>query len=425
MTYQPDAKLHLATMTAAQEWRRFWSLPLAAALGEAISVLHVYSLGPFIGPLQQEFGWSRAQISLGITIASFGTAIFCIPIGILVDRVGPRRVGLPGVILLCGAFALLGTATGTMVNWLLLWGLVFLGILFSQATVWTSAVASRFERSRGLALAVTLCGASLGAAGFPILATWVIADYGGWRAAFFALGGFCAAVALPVLFLFFRGAQDTDRQQRAASKAAARELPGISFAEGVRSPALYKLVLASSLFSFSVVGLIVHFVPILTDRGTSPMAAAGIASLIGISSIFGRLGTGALLDRFPGHLVGSVAFLMAVCASVLLLLDGTNATSQVVAAIILGLNMGAEVDVIAYLAARHFGVKNFGSLFGTLMMALAVGTAFGPLAAGATFDNAATYEPFLLLTAVLMGIGAISLFSVGPAPAHVAPVQAT
>ena len=106
---------------AIAEWRSFWFLPFAAALGYSTSVIHVYSIGPFIEPLQQAFGWSRAQISIGLTISSFISAIFCIPVGILVDRTGPRRVGLIGVLLISAAFGLLGTMTGTMANWAALW----------------------------------------------------------------------------------------------------------------------------------------------------------------------------------------------------------------------------------------------------------------------------------------------------------------
>src|SRR5512139_2327697 len=112
---------------AAAEWRNFWLLPFAAALGYSTSVVHVYSMGPFIEPLQQAFGWSRAQISIGLTISSFISAIFCIPIGMLIDRIGPRRVGLVGVLLMSGALALLGTTTGTTANWVALWVTVAVG----------------------------------------------------------------------------------------------------------------------------------------------------------------------------------------------------------------------------------------------------------------------------------------------------------
>jgi predicted MFS family arabinose efflux permease len=302
-----------------------------------------------------------------------------------------------------------------MSNWLALWSVVAVGTFGVQATVWTSAVASRFEISRGLAFAITLCGASFSAAVFPIVATGLIGAYG-WRTAFMAMAGIWAALVFPTLLILFRGARDQKRDERAKRPDAASILAGASFSEGLRSPAIYKLLLAGAFFAFTAIGVVVHFVPILTDSGATPLSAAGIASLIGIFSIVGRLGTGVLLDKFPGHRVGAVAFLIPIVACALLLFDGANPVSQGVAAAIFGLTVGSEVDVIAYLAAKHFGLKNFGALYGVLQMALALGTAFGPLAAGAVFDRYESYSPFLMLTAIMMAAGAVSLLSLGPPP---------
>jgi MFS family permease len=395
---------------AKAEWRRFWFLPLTAALGAATSALCIYSLGPFMEPLSREFGWSRAQISVGISVATFSSGIFCVPIGILVDRVGPRCVGLIGVPAMSGVFALLSTTTGTTANWIGLWIGIAIGTMFVQPTVWTSAVASRFEASRGLAFAITLSGSSVAAIVNPVLATWLIGNYG-WRTAFAAMGGGWALLVFPILVMFFRGAQDTGPKERVAASSAV--LTGITVSEGLRSPALYKLLLAIALFTFTASGALVHFVPILTDRGATPLAAAGIASLIGIFSIVGRLGTGALLDRFPAHLIGATAFMLPILAAALLLWDGANPVSQSIAAATLGLTVGSEVDVIAYLAARHFGLKNFGALYGALLMALSLGAACGPLAAGAVFDRYGSYAPFLMLTMLTMPASAAALGSLG------------
>lgn len=393
------------------EWRRYGLLPIAAALGYATSVLHVYSMGAFIEPIQQDFAWSRAQTSSGLSIAAFLSAIFCIPIGVFIDRIGPRRVGLVGVVLMTGSVGLIGTATGGKTNWILLWTVVALGNLGVQATVWASAVNSRFEASRGLALAVTLSGASVAATILPVLATWLIGEYG-WRSAYMAMSGIWITLVFPVLFVCFRSAKDEGAEQ-AATQTSTPEvaLSGLTLKEGVRSPAFYKLLMASGMFAFTAVAVVVHFVPILTDSGAEPLAAAGIASLVGIFSVIGRLGTGALLDRFPGHRVGGLAFLIPLVGCSLLLVGDGNRASQSVAAAVFGLTLGSEVDVIAYLAARYFGMKNFGALYGALVMALALGTAFGPLAAGAVFDHYTSYDPFLVLTMALMGSSAVTLFT--------------
>ena len=184
------------------------------------------------------------------------------------------------------------------------------------------------------------------------------------------------------------------------------------------------MFIASLLFTFTLIALVVHFVPILKDRGADPMAAAGVASLVGLFSIVGRLGTGVLLDRFRASLVGAGAFMLPILAGALLLFWGQNPAAQSAAAAVIGLTLGSEVDVIVYLTTRHFGLKNFGALYGGLLTALSIGTAAGPLVAAAIYDAKGSYELFLWLTTLSMGMSALALaslpqpvFASGSAPA--------
>jgi MFS family permease len=392
------------------EWRQYPMLPIAAALGYATSVIHIYGLGPYIAPISHSFGWSRTQVTIGLTISTLVQAIFSLPIGLLVDKYGPRRFALSGILLTTAAFGILGTATGGTINWYALWGLLAVATLPAQATVWTSAVATRFEASRGLAFAITLCGASVAVVVFPLLGTWLIGMYG-WQKAVAVQGAIWAALAFPVIFLFFRGAHDASRGQAAIAKLDRPMLSGVSLGEGLRSTIYLRLLLASLLFTFTIIALVVHFVPILTDRGATPLAAAGIVSLVGIFSIVGRLATGLLLDRFRASRVGAVVFLLPVAGSLLLLTVGGTALGQAIAAALIGLTLGAEVDVIVYLTTRYFGLKSFGGLYGGLLTALSVGTATGPLSAAAVFDAYGSYAPFLWLTIAFMVASSLALLS--------------
>jgi len=375
-----------------------------------VAGLHVYGIGPLMGPLQQEFGWTRAQTLSGSAIVSLVVALASVPMGVLIDRLGPRRIGLIGVPLMCAAVASLSTATGTMTNWLALWALVAFGSIPVQATLWTSAVVSRFDAARGLALAVTLCGSSIGAFTFPLLSTWLEQTFD-WRHAFAGLGGIWAFVLLPFVFLFFRGAQDGVQ-----SRTAAGTMPGLTLAEALRSLAFYRLLFATGFFTFSIFGCVVNFVPILTDSGAAPITAASAASMIGVFSILGRLSTGAILDRLAAHLVGAVCFLIPIPACALLLTDAAGAGGYFVAAALFGVTLGAEIDVIAYLATRHFGLRNFGAIQGGLLCATALGAATGPLGAGATYDRYGSYALFLASTIVLMLASAFIIGTGGGAP---------
>jgi len=81
----------------------------------------------------------------------------------------------------------------------------------------------------------------------------------------------------------------------------------------------------------------------------------------------------------------------------------------------LGLTLGAEVDVIVYLTTRFFGLKNFGALYGGLLAALSIGTATGPLVASVIFDQTASYDPFFWLAIGLLLLSSLSLFTL-PTP---------
>ena len=156
--------MHSTLPGGGAEWRKYYMLPIAGALGYATSVIHIYGIGPYLGPISESFGWSRTQTTLGMTIATILQAVMSIPVGLAVDRYGPRRFGVIGVALLCAAFAALGLADGTLTQWYALWLVCSIASLPVQATVWTSAVATRFHASRGMAFAVTLCGASVATA---------------------------------------------------------------------------------------------------------------------------------------------------------------------------------------------------------------------------------------------------------------------
>jgi MFS family permease len=397
------------------EWRRYWPVVLAAALGHSATTLPVYSLGPFIVPLQQEFGWTRAQISLGGTITLAVSALLGLAVGLLIDRWGPRRVGLIGMVVMCSAYALLSTVSTNILSWFLHWALLGICGSWIQPTIWSGAVATRFDASRGLAIALTVSGAGIGAAVLPPLATFLIADYG-WRGGFIGIAAIWATVALPIIFLFFRGAQDGQKaRNRGERQAAGDALPGLTIAQGLRSPVLYKLGLAGMFFSFSAVGLIVHFVPVLESLGVARMTAAGIAGIIGLTSIAGRLATGFLLDRLPGDKVAMGALFLPTIAAALILSSHSTAGLSMAAAI-LGLSLGSEFDVLMYLATRHLGLKRFGMLFAVIMVFLAIGSASGPVVAGAIFDQFGSYTPYIWLLFPVVTVASLLIGFLGSYP---------
>jgi MFS family permease len=401
--------------TVREEWRVFWYLPLVAAFANIATVIHIYTLGPFMAPLEAEFGWSRAQISSAITVSNGINAGLGVLVGFLIDKYGPRRIGLIGICVMALAFASVSTATGSYANWIFLWFLISLGAAWTQPTIWTSAVSSRFDAGRGFAIAVTICGTSVGATMLPLIATEAIMNFG-WRWAYVAIAVGYFVLAFPLNFLFFRGAADTPaKAPKQAEPETPRVLAGMEAREAFRSLTFYRLSMAGLLFAFCAMASIVHFVPILTDRGLTPLEAASIAGLIGISSLIGRFITGYLLDRFRPERVALVAFGLPVFAA-LLMIYGEGPLAYSAAAIIIGASLGGEYDIIIYLTTRHFGLKRFGAIFSTVLVFLTAATATGPLTAGAIYDRFGSYDYYLWLTIPMVLLSSLLAGTLPKAP---------
>lgn len=395
---------------ASAEWRKYWYLPTAAAIGFSTIGLQSYGLGPFVTHIEAEFGWSRSDVMLGLSLSNFVGVFLNILVGMVVDRFGPRHVALTGLVVKTGAFALLGTATGFLFNWLFLWVLVALGIVLVQATVWTAAVATRFDRHRGSAFAVTLSGAGVTAALAPVIATWLIADYG-WRVGFVGVGVVWLVVTFPVTLLFFRDARSERRKQpeQGVEAPAPVELSGLTLGEGMRTRAFVQLAISFVAYSFYNMTMAANLVPLLMETGQDPPSAARIAAVMGIVGIAARLSVGFLLDRYPGNIIGGISQMLPIIGCALLLADMPGIWPLIAAMVAFGIATGAEMDVTIYLATRHFGLRSFAALFGAVITCGALAAAIGPVTAGWLHDLMGNYDGLLILVMVVMGIGALSI----------------
>lgn len=402
-----------AHTTARGEWRAWWPLTLAALAGYSVLGLQSYGIGPFVSELEREFGWSRTQVMLGVSISN-GIGVFLnILAGMLADRIGPRKVGMAGVVIFCAVFALFGTATGSTANWLLLWGMLAVGIVLIQAPIWTSAVAARFDRSRGLAMAVVLSGTSITALVVPVLATWLIGQHG-WRLAFAGVAGTWIAMTLPIIFLWFQDGRAAKGATPEERPAEAPVLAGLTFREGLRTRAFVCLIVSFGAFSFYNMSVATNIVRLLAETGISDMQAAGIASALGLAGITGRLSVGFLLDRFSAPLIGFISQMLPVLACAILLMDVSGVGALTLAVVLFGLATGAEVDVALYLATRHFGLKAYAALFGAIITFGAVNAAISPAVAGLIHDRTGSYDGLLLAIMAVMTVGAIAVALIGP-----------
>jgi predicted MFS family arabinose efflux permease len=386
------------------ELHQHWRVLPPCMLGIMLCSTHGYSLGVMIPALEREFGWPRAEISMGMMIISMIALVGAPLVGLATDRFGPRRIALGGILVFSFALAMLSAAT-SLASWWLLWVLLGAGNMLILPTVWTKAINFYFDANRGIALALALCGTGVAAAFVPSL-TNALVEHFGWRQAYVGLGLIGAAVTfLPAWFLF-RLPSRAD-QAKPGAIAPPRQIQGVSARDGFAQPRFLKLAGATLLFSVTICALTTNLVPVLLSRDMTAATAAGIAGLLGIGSITGRLVGGFLLDRFDAAKVAAASVVMPV-VTVLLLLAFPSTGVAALACVILGLAVGTEVDCCAYLAARHFGLRAFGTLFGTMNGLMLFGNGIAPVLANHVYDVTRSYDivlwaqiPACLGTAVL------------------------
>jgi predicted MFS family arabinose efflux permease len=401
--------------TGRGEWAANWPVPVVSAVGMAVSVLPLYSLGALIAPIQHATHWTRGQISFGPTILSIGAVLLAPVVGGAIDRFGARWVALPGLVLFCLAVGCVSLTSGKVESWWLAWACIAIADVAIKTTVWTTAVVSLFERTRGLAIGVALSGTGIATTCLPYLAT-ILQESFGWRGAYVVMAAGAAALSLPLVWLWFYDAGD--RKRRDVGRREVAHISGISLGAALQSRRFLQLALVCLLSSTCSIGLIVHFVPILKDTGMPPHAAAEVAGVIGISTMVGRLIGGWLLDRLSARLIGFAACALSAVACPILMLDH-SLTGALVAAALIGGSGGSEIGVIAYLVPRHFGLRHFGMLFSVMSALITVGAGIGPWLAGYSFDCFGSYHQALLVAGPIFAICAILLATLG-APAAIA-----
>ncbi len=394
---------------AVKSPRRWWIVAVAA-LGLSTSpgqfAFGAFSL--FIEPLEQEFGWARGDMSLALALFTLCLAITLPFIGRLVDAHGSRRVLAPSMLFLGLALCLLGWRLDSL--WTLVLIYILIGIFGAGANSppYMRTVSSWFDRRRGLAIGLAMAGAGLGYAYVPPMVRY-INDAHGWRYSFLALGAIIIFVATPLVSLFLKDPRGPEAPSGAAAAGAAADSIGDDWREAMGRRVFWMLVAVFALLSFSLYGMLAHFKPMLSEFGLPGEQAGWIVGMVGIAVMVSRVAIGFLIDRIFAPRVALAVFLLSA-AGMFVLASGNAAGFAIPAALLLGLSMGAEIDLLAYLAGRYFGLRSFAVIYGLLFSAFLAGTALGPWAYGEAYDRYGSYSLMLAagggccaLAAVLTG----------------------
>jgi len=364
--------------------------------------LALYGLPLYYDFMVREFGWSRTQVTSGNALSKLIIGpLFGFLAGWIIDRFGPRRLMLFGILLAGGALIGLG---GMSALWMFyaFYLLNAIGYVCGGPLPNQVLLSQWFKEGRGKAMGFAYLGIGIGGALVPWLSYWMV-QWWGWRGALRGLGVLIIVMAWPMAW-FAKEAQ--------AAGPAAGGGGGLAPLRAVfRRPAFYLLAIGSMCSIAAVGGANQHLKLFMSlDAGYSQGDAARIISLVLGFSIAGRLLMGWLADRIPKKYVMLIIYTLVAAAIPLLFFASSRGAMGLFAAIF-GIGLGGEYLIIPLMAAELFGVGVLGRVMGIIVTADGVAEAVSPMLVGYLRDVTGTYSAgFIWLVVVaLAGAAAIAL----------------
>lgn len=396
-----------------------WWVVVGSFLGLVVSAAPVATntIGTFIKPVGGDLGWTRTQVTLGLAISGFTMALGSVILGRLMDRYGIRPVTLASVV----GFGLSMAAIGFTPRSLTIFTVLYAVQGFFSAGIaplpYAKSISGIFDRERGIALGIAIGGVGIGTVVVPQYAQTIIGMFG-WRQAYVGLGLLHLVVAFPaVLFLIKEPGYDRPAQgaplKKGPAASALSGIPGKTVSEALADRAFWLILIPFITTGAILVGLNGTIVPMMTDLGMSVRLATTAVSVLGIATIAGRIFSGWLLDRIFAPYV-TIMFLLVPFIGVLAFGGGLSFGLPFIAAFLIGLGIGGELDLMAFLISRYFGLRYFGALYGLLTGVFYIGAKGGPFLVNVIFERTGSYHLVLAIAGVIMPLAALMIWRLGP-----------
>jgi len=397
-----------------------WRILAASLLGMVLSPgpLIFGSLGVVLASIQQEFGWGRAELMLSLSFFTFSSIVAAPIVGRLIDRFGAREILLPSVAILALTLVIIPFTLGSLTTFYAATSLAGFVSTGAQSISYVRVLSSWFEVKRGLAIGIAASGIGLGYMIMPLLVQTIL-SLSDWQTAYYVLAGLLILLPLPVLGATIRNEPQKlpqpGRVNHGANTVSTVALRGLSASEALRTKDFWLMTTGLTIMSMFLTGLVPHMVPLLKDGGLSASRAAIVASLMGLSTFFGRILAGYLLDKIFAPVV-AICFFGVASLGLGLLSAFDSGPLVYVAAFMIGLGFGAESDLIGYLVGRYFGLKSFAQIYGYALAGFLFGAGVGPYLLGIGFEHWGSYT-YILSLACGMSVLACVLFGfIGPYP---------
>ncbi|WP_313808434.1 MFS transporter [Sphingobium sp.] len=363
----------------------------------------------FVEPLERQFGWTRGEIA---AVHLFGIFIaFANPVlGHIIDRYGVRPVLLVGSVLTASGYGLLAMMQGSLEYYYAVYFFFNLVGLSTTGLAFTRVISGAFSRTRGTALSLgrsslAISGALMSMILFPVITRF------GTAGGYLILGSLILLIALPLIFLWVPSKSQEIKAGRLRTDERGHRIRFL-----LTRPKVGILCAAAALNYAPVVSILSQMKPLAISKGLDVTMAVGAISMMGIAAAAGALLSGVLVDRFWAPAVAFVLNLAPAIGCLFLVQDHVSPMAFYGAILLLGLGQGAELDIVAYMIAKYFGLASYGTVFGLTSVGIALGVAAGATMIGVSYDHFGSYNIALMVASACFTCAALCYLAMGRYP---------
>lgn len=371
-------------------------------------------------PIAEEFNWSYAQVSLASSLRGFEMGLLAPIIGLLVDRLGPRRLIFVGSILVCLGFLLLSRVSSLA----MFYGsfvLIAIGMSTCTGTVLMTAVANWFRRKAGMVMGIVASGFGLGGLIVPVVTSLI--DLLKWRMAILTVGLGMLVIVLPLSLVVRHKPEHYGYQPDGdiTNVAEIGENQTVTVSTEVNIPAkqalsgrgFWHIAIASACHAFVVGAVVTHMMPYLSSLGIDRSLSSLVALILPVLSICGRLGASWLIDRLGSKQVFATSFALMTIGMLFLGYVTTGRLWLLLPFIIsLSLGWGCSVTTRLTLLREYYGRISFGTIMGSMSGIMMLGNVAGAPLAGFVFDIRGSYHIAWLSYSAITLLGVVLAYTI-------------
>ena len=352
-----------------------------------------YGLLFFFDFMTREYGWSRTVITSGNALGKLLVGpLFGFIAGWLIDKYGPRKLMMSGVLMM-GA-ALIGLSFADSLGlFYLFYILNALGYVFGGPLPCQVLISRWFDKDRGKAMGIAYLGIGAGGTVAPLIAAGLEKGYG-WHNSLAVLGVMVILIAFPMVF-FIRGSANLDSSH-------VQKEPLVPVRDILKNRNFYLLGIGSMCAIGVVGGVNQHLKLYLRDLEFTQTQSAHVISLVLFSSLVGRVLMGWLADLFPRKNVMILIYLIVGLSIPLLLVPDFTGRIYIFA-VTFGIGLGGDYMIIPLIAGDLFGIRALGRTMGIILVADGVAESLFPMFLGVMHDARGSYNiAFIILIAVAL-----------------------